>query len=172
MSESGPNPIAGGVQTGGDRSPASGPVGIGGWLVLPIIGLVITPLRGLFHLASYAELFQSLAVLTVGQRVFLVSEFIGNLIFLLVLPVVLLVLLFRKSASFPWLFVIWAAGGLAFLIIDLAVAQILFGDVLAASNQQLLDSESIPEVIRSLVLAVVWIPYIRMSKRVANTFVH
>ena len=31
---------------------SDGPVGIGGWLILPILGLVVTPLRGVFHLAS------------------------------------------------------------------------------------------------------------------------
>lgn len=157
------------------RQPAivsDGPVGIGGWLILPIIGLVVTPLRGVFHLASYAELLQSRELLTGGQFAFIVLEFFGNLVILLVLPIVLLVLLFRKSASFPRLFVIWAAGGLAFILVDLAVARFLFGDVLAAANQPLLDAETTGELVRSVITAAVWIPYMRLSRLVSNTFVN
>ena len=35
------------------------PEGFGGWLIVPIIGLVVTPLRAVFHLADYGELFAS-----------------------------------------------------------------------------------------------------------------
>lgn len=149
-----------------------GPVGIGGWLILPIIGLMVTPLRGVFHIASYAELFQSRQLLTDGQFAFIALEFLGNLVILLVLPIILLVLLFRKSASFARVFVAWAAGGLAFIVLDVIAAKILFGDVLAANNQTLLDVETIGELARSAITAAVWIPYMRLSRRVTNTFVN
>ncbi len=151
---------------------SDGPVGIGGWLILPILGLVVTPLRGVFHLASYGELLESMNQLTSGQIAFIVVEFIGNVVVLLVLPIVLLVLLFRKSASFPRWFVVWAAVGLAFIILDIAAAQVFFGDVLAATGQALLDADTMRELVRSIVLAVIWIPYVRISRRVANTFVN
>ena len=149
-----------------------GPSGIGGWLILPVLGLVATPLRGIFHLASYGEMLQSMDQLTRGQIAFIVVEFIGNAIVLLVMPIVLLVLLFRKSASFPRWFIVWAAVGLAFIILDIAAAQIFFGDALAAAGQALLDADTMRELVRSIVLAAVWIPYMRVSRRVANTFVN
>lgn len=148
------------------------PVGIGGWLILPIIGLIVTPVRGLFHLASYTDLFGTMAQLTGGQAAFIIVEFIGNIAVLLVLPVILLVLLARKSVSFPRLYVVWAAAGLAFITLDIIAAQFFFGDILAASGQALLDEETLGELVRSVVTAAIWIPYMRLSRRVANTFVN
>ncbi len=148
------------------------PEGFGGWLIVPIIGLVVTPLRAVFHLADYGELFASTERLPAGLSAFLMLEFVGNIVFLLVLPIILLVLLFRKSASFPRMFIMWAAGGLAFSVLDLFTTQVLFGDILAATGQTPLDAEVIQELIRSIILVVVWIPYMRASRRVANTFIN
>lgn len=154
------------------QTSADGPSGIGGWLILPILGMVATPLRGIFHLASYGEMLQLMDQLTSGQITFIVVEFIGNAIVLLVMPIVLLVLLFRKSASFPRWFIVWAAVGLVFVILDLITAQVLFGEILAAANLPLLDTDTMREIARSIITAVVWIPYMRVSRRVANTFVN
>ena len=149
-----------------------GPVGLGGWLILPIIALIVTPLRGVFHLASYSDLLGSMKSLTAGQSGFLVIEFIGNLAVLLILPIILIVLLLGKSTSFPRLFIAWAAVGLAFIVLDIAAAQIFFGDVLAATGQELLDAETMKELFRSIITAAIWIPYMRVSRRVSNTFVN
>jgi hypothetical protein len=113
------------------------PEGFGGWLIVPIIGLVVTPLRAVFHLADYGELFASTERLPAGLSAFLMLEFVGNIVFLLVLPIIL-----------------------------------LFGDILAATGQTPLDAEGIQELIRSIILVVVWIPYMRASRRVANTFIN
>ena len=113
------------------------PEGFGGWLIVPIIGLVVTPLRAVFHLADYGELFASTERLPAGLSAFLMLEFVGNIVFLLVLPIIL-----------------------------------LFGDILAATGQTPLDAEVIQELIRSIILVVVWIPYMRASRRVANTFIN
>lgn len=172
MSQDGPNPnpIVGTSRADVNHPFPDGPVGLGGWLILPIIGLVVTPLRAVFHLAGYGELLASMQHLTGGLSAFLVLEFVGNIIVLLVLPIILLVLLFRRSASFQRLFVIWAAGGLAFIVLDLIATQVFFGDVLVATNQPLLDAQTTTELLRSVVFSVIWIPYIRLSRRVANTF--
>ncbi|MFD9900863.1 DUF2569 domain-containing protein [Mesorhizobium sp. NPDC059025] len=172
MSQEGPNPnpIAGNLRTDVNHPFPDGPVGLGGWLVLPIIGLLVTPLRGVFHLAGYGELLASMQRLPGSLSAFLVLEFVGNIIVLIVLPVILLVLLFRRSASFQRLFVIWAAGGLAFIVLDLIGTQVLFGDLLEATNQTLLDEQTTTELLRSVVFSVIWIPYMRLSRRVANTF--
>lgn len=155
------------VQTGVD-----GPSDIGGWLILPILGLVATPLRGVVHLATYGEIFKSMQYLTSGQIAFVWLEIMGNVAVLLVLPVVLLALLYKKSAAFPSWFIIWAGVGLAFILLDLIAAQVLFGDVLAAAGQPLFDAETTGELFRSIILAAIWIPYMRVSRRVANTFVN
>ncbi|MBR2691147.1 MAG: DUF2569 domain-containing protein [Aquamicrobium sp.] len=172
MSQEGPNPnpIAGNPRGDLNRPLQDGPVGLGGWLILPIIGLLVTPLRGVFHLAGYGGLLASMQRLPGSLSAFLVLEFVGNIVVLIVLPVILLVLLFRKSASFQRLFVLWAAGGLAFIVLDLIGTQVLFGDLMEATNQPLLDEQTTIELLRSVVFSVIWIPYMRLSRRVANTF--
>src|SRR5262245_28222430 len=96
-----------------------GPEGIGGWLVLPAIGLALTPLRGLVDLSVYSGLSETFALLDGAQQMFLVIEIIGNLALGIGLPIFLLFLLFNKKQSFPGLYVIWAVLNFAFLICDL-----------------------------------------------------
>jgi hypothetical protein len=151
---------------------AAEPVGLAGWLVLPIIGLFVTPARGVFHLASYREFIGAGELLPDGLMAFIALEFIGNVVLLLVLPIFLIVLLFRKSRDFPRWYTIWAGGGLAFIVLDMIATQVLFGDILAAAGQHLLDAESMQELLRSIVTAGIWIPYMQISRRVANTFVN
>lgn len=147
-----------------------GPVGIGGWLVLPLLGLVLTPIKGIAFLGQYTGL--SLEHLSTAQAALIVIEIIGNVALIVVMPIVLLVLAFQKRMKFPSLFVTWAVLGLAFVIFDLIVAYALFKDIYAASGTEFMDADTWRELARSLFLVVVWGPYMRNSRRVENTFVN
>ena len=148
-----------------------GPEGIGGWLILPVIGLVLTPLRGLYQLSQLTGLKDSLSFLSSGQTTFLVIETLFSLAIAVVLPIALLVLLFNKKSAFPRLYIIWAVLCLAFLVIDLIVVQALFKDVFAAGGVELIDADTMRDILRTVVLVAVWVPYMINSRRVRNTFV-
>lgn len=147
-----------------------GPEGIGGWLILPMLGLILTPLTGLVGLKDYIGLSETFHLLTVPQQIFLVVEIIGNLVIAVILPIILLVLLFSKKLGFPRLYIAWAIANLVFVLADLIAAKILFGDVFEAQGVSLIDQETARSIGRSIVLVVIWIPYMLNSQRVQNTF--
>jgi hypothetical protein len=149
-----------------------GPVGIGGWLILPILGLVVTPLRGAYQLFGDPALFEAVRVLDGAPRALVIFEIIANAIILLVFPIVLLVLAFRKSESFPGWFIIWAAASVVLVLADLLLSYLVVGDLIAASGEPFLDEGTLREVARSVLNAAIWIPYMLKSDRVANTFVN
>jgi len=146
-----------------------GPVGIGGWLILPLIGLVLTPIKGVGFLAQHAGM--SFAHLNGAQIALVYAELIGNFVLLIVLPIMMLVLLFKKRRTFPGLFVKWAFAGLAFTLLDLIFGYAFFKDAYEASDTEFMDAATWREVARSIFAVVVWVPYMLNSRRVANTFV-
>ena len=158
--------------SGGDASkgPNDGPVGIGGWLVLPLLGLVVTVLGSYRMLGQYAGLSEMLARLSPSQSAFVIFEVVGNAV-LLVFPILLLALAFQTKRSFPGLYVVWAVAGMAFLVVDLILAMALF-PAGYPTVESLFDEATVRELLRSLLLLVVWAPYMMKSRRVANTFVN
>jgi hypothetical protein len=148
----------------------AGPVGIGGWLILPVIGLFLTPIQGLVQMGDYSGLIKNMQYLTPAQGAFVWLEIIANLVIVVAMPIFLLVQLFRKKALFPKAYVIWAVANIAFEFLDLIVAQVLFGEIFEKSNTRLIDGDTVKSMLRSIVLVVVWVPYMKMSARVRNTF--
>ena len=152
------------------------PRGIGGWLILPALGLVITPFRMGFQF--YRDLLPALApetwnALTDSSSAayhplwgpVIVFEVVANLA-LFVYTLWLLWLFFNKSKRAPRLFIIWLVSLAATQIIDL-----LLTNQIPAVASQPTDPESIKDVTRSIIGAAIWIPYFMKSKRVHNTFI-
>jgi hypothetical protein len=147
-----------------------GPEGIGGWLILPVIGLFVTPLRGLIQLKDYAGISESFPLLTSVQQTFIVIEILLSVVLAIILPVVLLVLLFNRKRTFPGFYALWGISMFVFIVADLMAVKALFGDLFAASGVELVDDTTIQALIGGLVLAAVWVPYMLNSRRVRNTF--
>jgi hypothetical protein len=154
-----------------DTTATTGPVGIGGWLILPAIGLVLTPIRAALSLSEYAGLSDVLAVLSPTQRVFIYTEIAVNLLVLVIAPIVLATLMFRRKRSFRKAYIAWAIVAFAVMVADLVAVKVLFGEALAAANTAILDQETLLELGRSVVLVLIWAPYMAYSKRAQNTFV-
>lgn len=161
-----------------EGSPAGtrqGPVGLGGWLILVVLGLVISPLRiGHLLLTSYFPMFTdgTWQYLTeVGSPGYhplwapvMVFEVTGNLL-LIALAAITLVCFFLRSRYTPRLAIGWYAFAAIFVTIDFFVADLI--PAVAAED----DAESLKEMLRSLIAALIWIPYFLVSTRVRNTFV-
>jgi hypothetical protein len=155
--------------------PVEGPKGIGGWLLLPVIGLFIFPIRCLVSLATdYLPIFTTgaWAVLTTpgSQRYHalwaptLVGEIAFNVLFL-AMDIWLLVLLFSKSWRFPKVFIGFAFLNLAFIVLDSIAGNQIPAVAEAPGN------DTAREIGRAFVMVLVWVPYMLKSKRVKNTFV-
>jgi hypothetical protein len=153
---------------------ADGPRGIGGWLILPLLGLVFTPVRiGADLVRDILPAFQPEhwnALTTVGEESYhplwapiLVFELVSNVLFI-GFTVVLLVLFLRRSHRVPGLMIAWQLGGLTMQLVDLALGASI--PAVASTPGGL----GIGDVSRSVVGAAIWIPYFLRSVRVRNTF--
>jgi hypothetical protein len=137
------------------------PHGIGGWLILPVIITLLSPL-----MTAYAA-FQDVVVLlnasvSTALAAFIVVEFLYNF-GLMTTWIFAAVLLFRHKCLYPHLFVALLVITLIGTVLDLAVAATAF-DVT-------IDSSDIRSAGRSAILLAIWGPYMHKSVRVKNTFV-
>ena len=137
-----------------------GPKGIGGWLILPTIGTVLSPF--LMAFSAYQSAAALGSHLSFGLQFFIVLEalFNGGLT---IAWIVAAVALFKHKRIYPRLFVAILAVTLVGTVLDLAVAVSLFNaDV---------DANDVRGIVRSVIGLAIWGPYMFVSKRVKNTFV-
>jgi hypothetical protein len=151
------------------------PRGLGGWLVLPVIGLIFTVARTTVLLViQLVPIFSQgyWGILTSpGSEAYhvlwgpiLIGELVGNFLSVL-FGLVLLYLYFTKSYRFPMLYIVFMIYSLLFVVTDLFASN-LIPAVAAESN-----IEAYKEIVRTAIAAAIWIPYMLVSKRVKNTFV-
>ena len=152
----------------------SEPRGLGGWLILVAIGLVLTAGSSFVHLfRTFLPIFtggQWEVLTTKGSPAYhplwapvLLFEATANAL-IGIAAVAGLVLFFRKSAMFPTFMIGLYLFAAMYLLIDLVAA----GRIPAAASSD--DSSGARDLFRSLVACAIWIPYMRKSVRVRNTF--
>ncbi|TIU29927.1 MAG: DUF2569 domain-containing protein [Mesorhizobium sp.] len=159
------------AQPSAPSSSRQGPQGIGGYLIVPMLGLIFMPVIGLTVFNHHIGLSEYFSLLSGGQKAFVVAEIFGYLALAVVCPIGLLVLLFGKKQAFPRLYIAWAALGPVFLLVDLAAAKILLGDIFEAQGVGLFDGGTAKSIKSSIVYSVIWILYMKKSRRVQNTFI-
>jgi len=151
----------------------AGPEGLGGWLIVIAIKLIMTLLSGCLMLMTLMAIFNGdtwTQITTPGDDAYhplfgplIIFELVGNIV-LAGGSLTLLVMFFRKAPRFPrWM-----------------IALLVFGPILTAAdmywaslipNVQLqATSGQVQVFIRTLASACIWVPYLLMSKRVRNTF--
>jgi len=151
------------------------PAGIGGWLILPAVGLAISPiLQGIRFFRDImpalepnvwrilsdptSENYHPMWVPTILFEaastilLFIFTLWLGYLFF------------FRKSPQVPQLFIFWLAINLIIQTIDL----ILMNSIPLGAGQS--DQQVVGGLVRSIGSAAIWIPYFIKSVRVKNTF--
>jgi hypothetical protein len=152
----------------------SGPVGIGGWLILPIIGFVGTilltgvnlmqgfasfeGLRAIFTAASSAPIAELRLPLTTSLA-------LGFLV--IVSAAYCLVLIFSKKAA------IVKFATIHYLLLMIAGFVEVWMDykIHEVSPSEPADLTVARDAIRGVIIACIWIPYFHVSKRVRNTFI-
>jgi hypothetical protein len=140
------------------------PQGIGGWLILPVIITLLSPLMTAY--AAFAA-FQDAVVLlnaslSTALAAFIVVKFLYNFV-LVVAWIFAAVFLFRHKRLYPRFFVALLVIMLIGTILDFGVAATVF-DIK-------LDSSDVRSAVRSTAGLAIWGPYMHKSKRVKNTFV-
>jgi hypothetical protein len=163
-----------------ERSRSKDPSGIGGWLLIPLLGLFFVIYEGFELFKNNAFLlFQSemwTAFYTPGT-IFHNSRWtplILSLAFLqaaiTILSAAAIVALFKKKRFVPALMVAIYVVGMALVANDYVVARYFF-PLIDPDWAVSLQSQSLNKLIGALLSAAIWIPYFMQSKRVKNTFV-
>ena len=137
------------------------PKGIAGWLILPVIITLLSPLMTAYAAFQDAVVLLNAAVST-ALAVFIVVEFLYNF-GLVIAWIFAAVLLFRHKRLYPRLFVALLVITLIGTVLDLVVA--------AMAYDVTIDSNDIRSAGRSAILLAIWGPYMHKSVRVKNTFV-
>ncbi|WP_338876435.1 DUF3857 domain-containing protein [Spirosoma sp. SC4-14] len=144
---------------------------IGGWLVLVSFSVLIAPIlqaQQLFTSEIYVDS-STWAALKVAPdlrsillRIGIYLEGAANL-FLFCFAILCAVLFVQRRNSFPFLYTLLLAGRAAFLLVNAVV----FGSFFDVA----LGKDVYNDVVRAIVAAAIWIPYLYKSTRVRQTFV-
>src|SRR5215467_5090406 len=131
------------------------PKGIGGWLVLPMLGTIVSPLVALWGILQTIPLFE--IELPPGLQAFVIAEIIFHF-GLMVGWIVAAIWLFKHKRSFPSLFITMLMVTFGGALVDAAIGTSVFGTPLTAEDYRTLA--------RGLVDLLIWVPYMAKSKRV------
>ena len=144
---------------------------IGSWLILPALGLAITPFllgRELFTEGYFNQMtWQGIAASEQsGALTLLVGvELVYNVLFL-IFALLVLATFYQRRTSTPRLVTIFYLLSLIVPVLDGWAADWLVGDQLLEQDYQ----ATYREIGRSFVAAAIWIPYFNFSERVKSTF--
>lgn len=153
------------VATAAQPAPSPGPVGLGGWLILVGLGLVAGALRLLIGVVVIFPLVDQALDAGQGRLAAVVAYELAGTIVFAVAAIVLLVLFFKRSRFFPKGFIAVGIANLIFVLGDLWLASGVNVEINGG------DPAAWREVGRATFSVAIWVPYMLMSKRVANTFV-
>jgi len=152
--------------------PRNEPVGLGGWLILVGLGVTLSPFRVLWSMSKTLPSYGAAtwgSLTTPGAANYdpawapiLMFELIGN-IGLVVFYCLLIWLFYRRMRLFPTVFIWVTALGWVFFTAD---------ELLAGLAPAVVEPTNWPGIFRQALVALIWISYMRRSRRVRNTFVN
>lgn len=155
-------------------STESNPRPFGGWLVLLMVGVVLTPIfllaqindNGFFELDQWQYVWKSSSAgYSIKTSLIVLLEFVMNVI-LFGGSIFLILLMFRRRVSFPVTFVVFRIISLVFSTSDYLLTYYVLDNSSDNENKLAL------QVIIPLITAGIWIPYMLYSERVAETFIY
>jgi len=139
------------------------------------IGIVVTPIRlVMLIMAIYSEIFSTgvwEALTTQGSEAYnllwapiIIGELFVNC-GLILAWLYIVYKFFTKSSDFPKWYI-----GIAVFSLVLIVAD-AFAIKLVLPNESVFDTDTIKELMRAVIMVVIWVPYMLVSKRVKATFI-
>jgi len=153
-----------------DSMPAvDGPVGIGGWLILPAIGMIFSPILialGVFALLLIARKVESSEVIGAAGHASSLRMLAGIHGLYLLYILYTAVAFFSTKRSAPALTI-----GAYLISAVLAVVALLMTRSIPQSPAAPPGKEWL-DLAKPVAIALVWVPYFLVSRRVKNTFVN
>lgn len=145
------------------------PAGIGGWLILAAIGVVMNPLMYFGEFGTTRALIATQGNAIRPDFVLLLEIWSFICLAMAVAGAILAILFFLASRYVPRAFVAFILAGLALQVGFTATAASLQAG--SPDVQSEIWASAVPQIVRGTLVAVIWIPYFLISKRVKNTFV-
>lgn len=151
-------------------------VGINGWLLLVGFGIIVSPIFIVYSIyPMYAEIFSTGTwdvLTTPGTEAYnplwgvvLLGEIAVNISIVLTWFYIAY-LFFTKNHSFPK----WYIGILIFTVLFILLDALAIKAIIP--EEPIFDKDTLKQLARSLVVALIWVSYMRVSKRVKATFVN
>ncbi len=138
---------------------------IGGFLFLPLIGLVVAAASYLFAMNdAFKFMTENYSHLEINAKIFFILSlaiYIGEFLF----TIIVLSFFLKKKKSLPKLFILFLISVIATLSLNVYMLYIFIPGVKIGYN------ELIP-IFRNIISALIWIPYFLKSVRVKRTFIH
>ena len=135
--------------------------GIGGWLVLPAIGLVLGIIIAIISIVISFSMFSDVSRAGYGGLYTLeILVAFGFFIFLIYNAT----RFFGKKINAPFMMI-------AFMVANVAISGLLLVIDLSA-GAEMFAVENGKGLLRGIISAAIWIPYFRVSKRVKATFIN
>jgi len=150
------------------RNEMKNEVRIGGWLILVLIGLIITPIRlGITLFSDFFPMLDSMSLLDAypSLQIMIYTEGIGNIIFG-ISAIILLIIMSNKDRRFPKLMIAFYVANLIFVLVDA-----IYATQIPVIEQFVSSEDSLKEVVRAIIGTAIWVPYMMVSTRVKRTFV-
>ncbi|MDP4085771.1 MAG: DUF2569 domain-containing protein [Bacillota bacterium] len=152
--------------------------GIKGWLLIVLIGLIVSIISVAVSLNDSMPLFKPdawHAITTYGSEAYhplfgpwVIYEALFN-VFIIIFSICLLFMMFRKSHRFPKFMIFYFISAVFLQGIDYILSYKVLTD-LPKVSETLNVYPSLDGVMRALVQTAVWVPYFIKSKRVKATF--
>ncbi|MFG0256581.1 MAG: DUF2569 domain-containing protein [Phycisphaerales bacterium JB043] len=133
---------------------------IGGWLILPAIGMILGPVLGLISLIAALALFDR--VQRAGLGGLFAFEIVVDVL-VLSYAIVVAVMFYRKKRVVPVLIVVMLGA-------NIVIAGVLMGIELGMDAERF-ALQSARQLVGGVIAGAIWIPYFLVSKRVKATFV-
>jgi hypothetical protein len=145
----------------------AGPIGIRGWLILPAIGMFLNPLGYILSTVMLWSIAMKVRT-TPGAANWALSIRIvaGMTVLFVIYQLYTAVLFFSKKASAPAAVIFVYVGNILMSFASIWVLRPIL------QYDEVNPSAIWRGMLRSLVIALIWIPYFRTSKRVKRTFVN
>ena len=146
-------------------------VGIGGWLILVALGQILGPLKYIAFLFNYytnmeSDLWTKFPITFYGEAALNIS--------LLAVICYTSYLFLTTSRLFPKFFIYQYSASILLYPLDVIFTGVTLsaytGQSFEALSAKMVTAELVGQWIAVIIVAAIWIPYIKLSKRVANTF--
>lgn len=144
--------------------------GLTGWLAIVGFSLIVTPIYEGYSLLGYFPLLNQTYNIP-GYTTLLRFEFVA-LFAILIAGIYLLFLYFKKNIKFPKSYIIFQISVVAYVILDYLFLASLTAPT---QEQQKVISDTLSQnssnITRSIIFGIIWILYMKKSKKVKATFV-